>query len=668
MDSPKKTHARIKLLSAMVLAALSLTGRVAHATGTTLTQYTYDLGDNLHTVIDPRGLVTSYSYDGLGLLWQQVSPDTGTISFAYDAYGRKSSMTRADLTQSTYGYDGLNRITTASAGGLTQTFAYDTCTNGLGRLCSDSNATGTTSYAYTPEGWMAGRGFSISGTTYGLGYSYYAEGKIASVNYPDNNQANYTYTNGVVSNVSLKVGSTVVNGATAITYQPMNMGMSTWTSSNGLTNTMGYDLDGRITGISVPGVQSLGFTYDNTNRITQIGNGIDGNLTQYFGYDEMSRLLSVYSGDDNESFQYDANGNRINLTGTIDTVSATSNRLVSHGSISYGYDANGNTTTVGGVLTYSYDPFNRMVGASGATYSVNPEGQRLSKQVSGVSTYFAPDVGSDMLAESVSGGWSDYVWLNGRLIGRVVGGQVYAIDDDQAGRPEEVTDAFQTVVWRAQNFAFTQNVIPSSVTLNLGFPGQYFDAETSAWNNGFRDYKSGLGRYVESDPLGLAGGINTYSYAGSNPVSNIDPLGLCDDQIKCTAARAVLAKLGKQLSSEGTVVTWTGIGFVVGSGAAAIVAPEGAPAEYLGAETGAGLIGVGGTASTIGGTLTGFANGGLQGAAKSLAVGTALGLINKFAAGLGAASGVPSSTRDAVEGLLGQASDAITDEESKCHD
>jgi RHS repeat-associated core domain len=628
-------------------------------------QYTYDAGDHVVTVTDPRGLVTSYAHDGLGQLWQQVSPDTGTTSFVYDSYGRRSSMTRADGTQTTYGYDGLNRRTSVSAGGLTQSFAYDSCTNGIGRLCSDSDATGATSYSYTPEGWIAGRGFTIGSTTYALGYGHDALGHVSTVNYPDGNQANYTYTAGVVSGVSLTLGGTVVNGATAITYRPGDLAMAGWTSSNGLVNTLGYDTDGRLTGISVPGKQSLGFTYDNADRIIQIANGIDGNLTQDFGYDAMSRLVSVYSGTDNESLQYDANGNRLAQTGTIDTVSATSNQLVSSGSEQYGYDARGNTTTVNATPTYHYDAFNRMDSAGGMAYYVNPEGQRLRKTGTAGTTWFAPDQGGSLLAENPNGAWVDYVWLNGRLIGRMAGGQAYAIHDDQVGRPEAVTDASQTVVWRAQNFAFTQNVIVANVVFNLGFPGQYYDAETAAWNNGFRDYKSGLGRYVESDPFGLGGGINTYAYVGNNPISNIDPLGLCDQQ-KCTAARALLASLGQQLSSAGSAVSWTGIGIVVGSGAAALVAPEGAPAEYLGAETGAGLIGVGGTASTIGGTLTGFANGGVKGAARGLLVSATLGKINKFAAGLGAASGVTSSTRDAVEGLLEKASDAITDEENEC--
>jgi RHS repeat-associated protein len=503
---------------------------------TTVTQITYDTGNHITSVTDPRQLVTSYTYDGLGQLWQQVSPDTGTTTYNYDGYGRRASVTRADNTQTTYGYDGLNRTTGVIAGGQTQTFTYDTCTHGVGRLCSAADATGTTSYSYSPEGWLTGRGFSISGTTYSLGYGYNALGQIASVVYPDGNQALYSYTQGVVSGITLNVGGTNVTGASAITYLPMNAGMSSWTSSNGVINTLNYDTDGRLTGISAGSVQSLGFGYDTANRIVAVTNGIDGSMNQNFGYDDESRLLSLYSGADIESYQYDLNGNRtsqvVNGTSTPSTVSPTSNQLASVGAQSYGYDAKGNTTTVAGTATYHYDAFNRMDSAAGMAYYVNPEGQRLRKSGAAGTSYFAPDRGGAMLAEYSGGAWIDYVWLNGQLIGRVADGQRYAIHDDQVGRPEAVTNGSGAVVWRAQNFAFTQNVTNAGIALNLGFPGQYYDAETSAWNNGFRDYKSTLGRYVESDPIGLGGGVNTYSYVGGNPLSYIDSLGLC----KCQGA------------------------------------------------------------------------------------------------------------------------------------
>jgi RHS repeat-associated protein len=61
---------------------------------------------------------------------------------------------------------------------------------------------------------------------------------------------------------------------------------------------------------------------------------------------------------------------------------------------------------------------------------------------------------------------------------------------------------------------------------NLRFAGQYFDEETGLHYNYFRDYDPKTGRYVQSDPIGLAGGLNTYLYANANPLSYIDPLGL----------------------------------------------------------------------------------------------------------------------------------------------
>lgn len=159
--------------------------------------------------------------------------------------------------------------------------------------------------------------------------------------------------------------------------------------------------------------------------------------------------------------------------------------------------------------------------------------------------------------------------------------------------------------------------------------------------------------------------MNTYGYVGDNPISGIDPLGLCDHK-KCTAARALVALLGQQLSAEGKVTTWAGIGLVGASGVAAIFAPEGAPAEYAGAAEGAGLIEVGGYASTAGTALTAYANGGWKNAGAALVLGAVIGQTNKFVSGLGASSGVSDSTINAVGGLLDQSSDGILDVKGAC--
>jgi RHS repeat-associated protein len=109
------------------------------------------------------------------------------------------------------------------------------------------------------------------------------------------------------------------------------------------------------------------------------------------------------------------------------------------------------------------------------------------------------------------------------------------VHTDHLGTPQVGTEATQSVAWSMNHMVFGRAAEATggdaNVTLNLRFPGQYFDHETKWHYNYMRDYDPNLGRFVQSDPIGLTGGINTYAYAGGNPLGYMDPWGLYTEVI-----------------------------------------------------------------------------------------------------------------------------------------
>jgi len=536
-------------LSRPIQQAFDALDRLINVTDPALgqTQYAYDAQDNLVEVDDPRGVVTQYSYNAFGEVVELNSPDTGVTTYAYDPAGNLTQLTDARGVTVNYAYDALNRITdvTYSDPLLNVTYAYDQGTNGIGRLTGITDSNGATVFEYDAHGNVAAVTRLQGTTSYTVEYSYDAANNVVGITYPSGRTVSYTRDpSGKVTRVSTTFATQTAILADTIDYEPFGPANSL-TYGNGLTLTQTYDLDGQLVGQTVSGAREVSLGYDAVGNITDITDAL-GTLEDHgFSYNELDRLTGANGDYGSLSWTYDLTGNR--LTELADAAQSTysiesaSNRLLGISgatSRTYTYDANGNVIS-DGVYSYSFDLTNRLIGASGsgmtAAYAYNGLGQRAEKQVNGQTMHFVYGQSGELLGEYpvVSGTAKEYVWLDGQPLAMAAGSQLVYLHTDQLGTPRTGTDASGTVIWRWASNPFGSTAANSDpdgngvqVTLNLRFPGQYYDAETGLHYNYFRDYDPETGRYIESDPIGLKAGVNTYAYVGGNPIIFFDPFGL----------------------------------------------------------------------------------------------------------------------------------------------
>ena len=217
-----------------------------------------------------------------------------------------------------------------------------------------------------------------------------------------------------------------------------------------------------------------------------------------------------------------------------------------YGPQSYSYDGVGNRTSrVLGSTTETYglaSTANQIASISTtiapftptpATYLSNGFQQRVQKIVGTTTTQFIYDKAGHLLEEADGSGavQKEYIWLDDMPVGLVddtgASPVVYFIHSDQINSPQKVSDGSASIVWDGVFDPFGNPVSRTGgAMMNLRFPGQYFDAESGFNQNWLRSYDPNTGRYIQSDPIGLRGGINTYAYVSNNPVTNTDPMGL----------------------------------------------------------------------------------------------------------------------------------------------
>ena len=528
--------------------------------------HTVDAAGNLKTRLDSRGVLATFDYDALNRLtsvsYTQSGQDSQVFRWNYDQTGAGFSFGRGRLTSTqfpagsaVYGYDPQGRLVST-----TQT------------VTSDNTVSLSTGYGYDAAG-------HITSITYPSGrvlYVPHAGGQPTGISLAASGTSKAAP---LLSNLQFEPGPGTPGTARAWNWQ---LGTGT------LTHARVFDGYGRMVRYPLGGALR-DLTYDAADRIVSYTHwdAITGApvpaLNQNFGYDELGQLTSVTTSVGSWGIAYDDNGNRsvVNYIGPDGsstrnyTTSGTSNRLESlnNPSQTFIHDAGGNivTDTAGQQSETTFiDPAGRMARLDGRfngtsyafiEYGYNAAGQRVLKKdlggetcsgppgairqcdrvlvAAGIGIVFVYDQEGQLLGEYLLQDGSvlrEYVWLQGMPVAIIdnapASPTIYFVQADHTGTPRVALDRAgrQRWAWVAEPFGNSAPVEDpigvGDLRINLRMPGQYFDVESGLAYNWNRSYDAGVGRYTQSDPIGLAGGINTYSYVGSAPTMFTDPDGL----------------------------------------------------------------------------------------------------------------------------------------------
>jgi RHS repeat-associated protein len=550
------------------------------------TTYGYDQIYRLIATTDAENRTTNYEYDPVGNLLSLIDPEENTTSYTYDQLNRLVTDTNQLGDTRTYGYDGVgNQIRSRDRNGRVINFTFDKLNRNTSEVWLDEtgNPVHTFEFGYDAASQLT----SATDVFSAYGYQYDDAGRLTQVNNagtPDvpNVVLNYGYdaANNLIE-VKDKIDG-VSRGVETFAYDKLNRVTSITQSGNGVADKrvdMSYDAASQMTGMTrysdlagTEVVAESNYTFDDAGRLTNLVHNQDGDvLSAYewaydqanritkattpdgvsdFTYDKSDQLVDAdHSEQDNESYVYDNNGNRIN----IGYVTGENNQLQSDGKFNYEYDKEGNRVkrteiATGEVTNYEWDHRNRLVGVetkdssgqvlSNSAYTYDVFDNRIAKSVdadgagAGVAKeeYFVYD--GDHIALTFDGeGNQTERFLHGVGIDEVlavekpVTGVNWSLTDNQ-GSVRVVLNDEGNIVNQISYDSFGNITVETnpSIDFRFGYAGKELDSETGLRVNGAR-YVDG-DRFISQDPIGFAGGdSNLYRYVNNSPLIYTDPTG-----------------------------------------------------------------------------------------------------------------------------------------------
>ena len=436
--------------------------------------FTYDERNRVKTYTDPLGNAETYHYDEVGNLVSLIDRKNQVTSYTYDALNRLKTTTYADGSHTTITWDAANRPVLL-ADSVNGTIAFDY--DGLDRLIREVSPQGEVGYLYDAAG----------------------------------NRRQLT-----------------VSGHSPVTYNYDAAGRLTQVAQGGNTVNLGYDAENKRTSITLPNGITGTYHFDDANQLLSVayalGTSLIGDLI--YSYDNSGRRTGT-SGS----------LSKLQMPATVTTATYDpANRLTSWGANSLTYDANGNLSGIG-ATTFDWNAREQLIatssGASSFAYDVL--GRRTRRTVAGETDRYLHDGLSPVT-------FNDDFLLSGRglddVYAQVASSGTTSYLSDALGSTRLLTDANGATTASYTYSPYGEVTKSGSDDTPFQFTGRDNDEAANLQFNRARYYSPELGRFISEDPIGLAGGVNQYAYAGGNPLSYTDPLGLFLTTVDATCALA----------------------------------------------------------------------------------------------------------------------------------